>query len=205
MASEQKKPVLRFKDLVTASGLDRLANAVQASNEQVADIHALAARYLANHPSLADLPIGKTTSGGFYDFRNNRLALGSGDPDVFSHEVEHAIRLKDAPGFYKNLLGLSKKMVLLNNVAAVPASMAIAKLIKDEKLREKALLGSAALGTLAAAPNLFEEAVASARALGKSNDRLRTALKLSPAFGAHLLHDMTAPGLYYGFSGLGKD
>ena len=205
MPDSTSQSPLRFKDLVTASGLSRLAKAVEASNEQVAAIHSLASRYLKENPELAGIPVGKTRSGGYYDFKNDRLALSSGDPDIFSHEVEHAVRLRDASPGYKNLLGLSKKLVALNNIAAVPAAMAMAKLIEDPKLREKALMGSAALGTVAALPNLFEEAVASSRALGKSKDRLRTAITLGPAFGAHALHDLTAPGLYYGFSGIGKD
>ncbi len=205
MADQIATSPLRFKDLVTAAGLDRLARAVEASNEEVANIHSLATNYLASNPGLSDMPVGKTQSGAYYDFIKNRLALSSGDPDVFSHEVEHAIRLKDKSSLYKTLLGLSKKVVSINNVAAVPAALAMSRLIEDPDMREKALLGTAALGTIAAAPNLFEEAIASTRAVGNSSDQLRTMLKLGPAFGAHALHDMTAPGLYYGFSRLGKD
>ena len=204
MNERTEETPLRFKDLVNAAGLSRLARAVEATNEQVADIHALAADYLQSNPGLADIPIGKTQSGAYYDFKNNRLALSSADPDVFSHEVEHAIRLKDKSSAYKALLGLSKQVTALNNIAAVPAAMAISKWVEDPALREKLLLGAAGLGTAAAAPNLFEEAVASSRALGRSRDKLRTAITLGPAFGAHALHDLTAPGLYYGFSGIGQ-
>lgn len=197
-------PSLTLGDLVSLPGLKRLAAAVEASPEEVAEIHALAVGYVSENPHLATLPIGKTEGSSYYDVGNNRLALEDGNPDVFSHELEHAVRLSTASDAYKAILAASKKLTRVSNFAVGPTAAAVSMLIKDQALKENIMRGAALLGAASAAPNLFEESVASGRAFSKSTNKLRTLRKLAPALGSHAMHDLTAPGLLLGFANLGR-
>jgi hypothetical protein len=195
---------LTLGDLVSLPGLKRLADALAASPAEVAEIHSLASGYVRDNPHLATLPIGKTDGSAYYDVASNRLALEDGNPDVFSHELEHAVRLSTASDAYKALLSASKKLTRVSNFAAGPTAAAISMLVKDQALKENIMRGVALLGVASAAPNLFEESVASGRAFSKSTNKLRTLRNLAPAFGSHALHDLTAPGLLLGFANLGR-
>ena len=204
MPSGNLREALKLRDLATPSGMQRLSDAVNASPDEAQAISKLVEKYLSQDETLGNIPVGKTEGGAYYDIKNRRIALSSGAPDVFSHEVEHAVRLSGASKAYKALLAMSKKFTAFNNVAAGPAAAAISMLVKDRALEQNLMRGAAALGAASAVPNLLEEAVASGRAYSKSDNKYRTIKKLLPAFGSHALHDLAAPGLFLGLSNVGK-
>jgi hypothetical protein len=197
-------PTLRFKDLVTAAGLERVNKAFSSSPEELAALQGSAAQALSRKPDLASTEVGRTQEGGFYDYVHDQLALSTGDPEVFRHEVEHAIRLKGASEAYKKLLSLTKRITRLNNFASAPAALALTKLVDDQEKRRQILRGLALVSAGLAVPNLLEEGAASLQAIKHSPSKINTTISMLPGFLSHSVHDLAAPGVYLGFSELGK-
>ena len=196
---------LTLGQLTKAKGLVRFAKALNASPEDMVRVNSVAKQYVQDNPNLKDLKIGKSTSGDFYDIKNNRVALSSSDPDILSHELGHAARLSDASSTYKKLLNTSRTVNKYLSAGALPIGGAISYSSHiAEKNRAPLLKGLAIATAITALPNLAEEALASADAVRKSTEKIKTLTRLVPGFGAHALHDLGGAGAYALFNQLAK-
>lgn len=196
---------LTLGDLTKATGLVRFAKALNASPEDIVRVNSIAKKYTEQDPSLSDLRIGKSTSGDFYDIRNNRIAVSSSDPDILSHELGHAARLHGASASYTNLLKGSKILNKVIGAGAIPIGGAVSySNAVSDKNRSTLLRGLAVASAVSALPNLAEEAMASAAAVRNSTEKLKTLGKLLPGFGSHALHDLGGAGTYLLFDKLTK-
>ena len=187
---------LRFKDLVSISGVQ---GAYGPSEEEAlhSQIAHRAAILIDKYPHLADTRVVRSGRDS-YDYINDVINVKSRDADVLHHEMEHAASLAEASDTYKKLLSVSQSAVRLNNTFALPAVLALTKGIEDKKKKRliyKTLIGAS---SLAAVPNLWEEAKASANVVLDSPDAISSATKLLPALAAHAVHDLAGPGIYLG-------
>lgn len=188
-------PGLRFKDLLSAAGVDATYGG-DISPEQQSSISQRAAKYLEKYPELAELSVRPDSADGF-NYRDNVLHLSRVDPDVLAHEAEHAKALAN-DDLYKKVLAISRKASDISNAAALPALFGLVPMIDDPAKRRHILGILAGVNTALAVPNLFEEAKASTRVVMDSPDKLHSVSVLAPAFASHLLHDMYGTGLYLG-------
>ena len=196
---------LTLGQLTKAKGLVRYAKALNASPEDMVRVNSIAKRYIKTNPNLADLKIGKSTSGDFYDIQNNRVAISSSDPDILSHELGHAARLSESGSAYKKLLSISRGVNKYLSAGALPIGGAISYSSHiDESNRAPLLKGLAIATAVSALPNLAEEALASANAISKSTEKIKTLTRLVPGFGSHALHDLGGAGAYALFNQLAK-
>jgi len=200
-----KAAPLTIGALTTASGLTRAAKALNASPEDMVRIYSYSKKFIEDEPSLADMQVGKSSGGSFYDIDKKRLALGTSDPDVFAHEVGHAQRLHDAGDTYKSILKGSKALTRLLGTAALPGAAALTYSPSvDDSSKKTILRGLAAASALAALPNLVEEVAATSNALANSTSKLRTLKNLAPGLASHSLHDLSGAGTFSLFSHLQK-
>lgn len=197
---------LKVKDLTTAAGLTRAAKSLNASPEDMVRFYAYSKGYIEEDPRLGDISIGKSSGGDFYDIDKNRIALSSSDPDVYAHEMGHAERLHDSSGFYKGVLKGSKAVSSMLNLGSIPIGGAVTYTEGlTSNTKKNILRGLASASALAALPNLVEEVGATANALGKSNEALRSLRKLAPGLASHSFHGLSGPATYYLFSKLNKE
>lgn len=187
---------LRFKDLASISGV----HTVYGPSEEEKAPSQMANRVkgiLSKYPELGDVKVYRSNRDA-YDYINNAIHVRSRDADILAHEMEHAASLRDASPTYKKLLAVSQSAVKLNNTFALPALVALGNTIEDPAKKRavyKTLLG---LSAVAAAPNIWEEAKASANVVMDSPDQIQSLKTLLPAFGSHLVHDLTGAGVYLG-------
>jgi hypothetical protein len=196
---------LTLGDLTKAKGLVRAAKALNASPEDMVRINSIAKKYINDDPGLSELSIGKSTGGDFYDIKNDRIAIRSADPDILSHELGHAARLRDSSDIYKSILRGSKAINKVLGVGSIPIGGAISysKSIDDGN-RSGILKGLAIANAITSLPNLAEEALASAHAMSNSTNKLKTLTTLLPGFGSHALHDLGGSGTYLLFDQITK-
>jgi len=194
---------LTLGDLTKAKGLVRFAKAMNASPEDMVRVNSIAKKYIHENPKLKTLNIGKSTSGDFYDIKNNRVALSSSSPDILSHELGHANRLSESSSAYKTLLKGSRTLNTILGAAAIPIGGAVSysPAISD-KNRAGILKGLAVASAVTALPNLTEEALASANAIRNSTEKIKTITKLLPGMATHALHDLGGAGTYVLFNQL---
>lgn len=187
---------LRFKDLASISGVQ---GAYGPSEEEAlhAQIAHRAALLINKYPQLADTRVVRSGRDS-YDYINDVINVKSRDADVLHHEMEHAASLSKSSDTYKKLLAVSQSAVKLNNTFALPAVLALTKGIEDEKKKRRIFRTLIGASSLAAAPNLWEEAKASANVVLDSPDAMSSAVKLLPAFAAHAAHDLAGAGVYLG-------
>lgn len=196
---------LTLGQLTKSQGLARFAKALNASPEDIVRVNSMAKKYIESNPNLENLRIGKSTSGDFYDIKNNRIALSSSDPDILGHELGHAARLSDSSTTYKKLLNASRTVNKYLGAGALPIGGAISYSSHiDDKNRAPLLKGLAIATAITALPNLAEEALASANAVRKSTEKIKTLTRLVPGFGAHALHDLGGAGAYALFNQLAQ-
>jgi len=202
MRSSKKRPgeydaPLTLSDLTKARGLVRAAKALNASPNDMVRINQVARSYLKEDPSLSTLVIGKSTGSDFYDIKKDRVAISSSDPDILSHEIGHAVRLRNSSNTYKNVLTGAKALNKFLAKGALPVGGAVSysKAVSD-KNRGTILTGLAAASVLSAIPNLTEEVMASTRALKNSTNKLQTLAKLAPGLSSHALHELGGAGTY---------
>lgn len=194
---------LTLRDLASASGLVRFSKAMNASPEDAVRVHSIAKKYLEDRPELSTLRIGKSTSGDFYDFKNNRLAVSTSDPDILNHELGHAKRLMGASSVYTGLLSHSKTLNSLLNKGSLPIGGSISYSNSIESKDKPILLKTlAAASVISALPNLAEEVLATSNAVANSTEKLKTLTSLLPGLGSHALHDLSGAGTYLLFNRL---
>ena len=195
---------LTLRDLTNAKGLLRLAKATNAPAEDLLEIKRMATNFVNSSPEIADLNIGKSTGGNFYDINKNRVAVSSSNPAILAHEIGHASRLHDSSNFYKKLLMKSRALNATLNASSIPVATLVSSSDMDKETKSTILSGLAAVTAISAIPNLAEEALASASAIRNSTDKLRTATKLLPGMAAHSFHDLYGAGGYLLLNRLSK-
>lgn len=187
---------LRFKDLASISGVHTVYG--PSGEEKTPSQIALRVKgILEKYPELRDVRVYRSNRDAF-DYINNAIHVKSRNADILAHEMEHAASLRDASPLYKKLLAVSQGAVRVNNTFALPALVALGNSIEDpakKRLVYKTLLGVSAV---AAVPNIWEEAKASANVVIDSPDKIESLKTLLPAFGSHLAHDLTGAGIYLG-------
>ena len=190
---------MRIQDLATTSGADRLRLALGLDEDQLDKIRTLARSMSGAHTHINDTYVGKSAPNvSFYDYKNNRLGIGHSSSDVLAHEMGHAASLAKSSELYKSILRGAKGLSRMSNTAALPLASFVSlnpKLTRDQKedILNKAVIAS----SLVAAPNIFEELNASAKAIYHSPTKFRTALSMVPGIASHTLNDFTAPATYY--------
>ncbi len=181
---------LRLKDLASAQGALRLQKALGSTDAQAAESLVYAQKYLKDHPQLAGLEIGRA-SQSFFDHDRSRIGLSSSDPSILAHELGHAADLGLEPSLYKNVVTpRSKQLVNLLDRVALPGAVALSTLV-DSDTATKYLNYTSAVAAAAAAPNLYNEAIATHLAASKSNNYLKTLSKLAPGFIEHGFHSLS--------------
>jgi hypothetical protein len=181
---------LRLQDLASAQGALRLQRALGSSDAQAAESLVYAQKYLKDHPQLAGLEIGKA-SQSFFDHDRPRIGLSTPNTPVLAHELGHAADLGLSPSLYKNVVTpRSKQLVNLLDRVALPGAVALSTLVNSDTAT-KYLNYTTALAAAAAAPNLYNEAVATHIAASKSANYLRTLSKLAPGFIEHSFHSLS--------------
>jgi len=196
---------LTLRDLASANGLVRFSKAMNASPEDAVRVHSIAKKYIKENPNLSSLRIGKSTSGDFYDFKNNRLAVSTADPDILSHELGHANRLSDASTFYTGLLRGTKSMNSMLNKGSIPLGGSVSYSNAIDKKDKPILLKTlAAASVLSALPNLAEEVLATSNAVSNSTEKLKTLARLLPGLGSHAINDLSGAGTYLLFNRLSE-
>ena len=181
---------LRLKDLASAQGALRLQRALGSTDSQAAESLVYAQRYLKDHPHLSGLEIGRSTQS-FFDHDRSRIGLSTSDSAILAHELGHAADLGVAPSLYKNVITpRSKQLVNLMDRVALPGAVAISTLV-DRDTATKYLNYTSAVAAAAAAPNLYNEAMATHIAASKSNNYLKTLSKLAPGFIEHGFHSLS--------------
>ena len=162
-------PPLTLRDLSKAQGLVRLNKALGGGDTDMARILAISNKYLKDDPDLARLTVGMSNNGDFYDINKNRVGLTSTNPDVFAHEVGHALDMQSKSDFYKNqVLKGSRRLNDLLNYSSMPAAGLIATSKLEDATKNKLLLGMAGVSLASALPNLTAEAAASINAYHRS-------------------------------------
>lgn len=190
---------MRIQDLATTSGADRLRLALGLDEDQVSKITALVNSMTDSNPHIRDTYVGKSSPNtSFYDFKNNRLGIGHASSDVLAHEMGHAASLANSSDLYKNMLRGSKKLTRISNNIALPLASFISLNPKLSKEQKESLLTKATIASgLLAAPNIFEELNASAKAVYHSPTKFRTAINMIPGIVSHSFNDATAPSTYH--------
>lgn len=157
----------------------------------------IARSFLTSNPGLNRTSIGRSSSGSFYDFSNNRLGVNTDSPDVLAHELGHAARLSEASELYKGILGTSKRLSRVNNLLSMPLASIVALNKSTDLDTRRDILKKMAIGSaILSSPNIFEELAASAHAVRHSDTPIRTALRVAPGMVSHLMNDGTAPLTY---------
>ena len=193
-----------IKDLANSDNAQLLSKVLGTGDiESISRAKKIALNFLANNPSIASTRIGRSSSGSFYDFSNNRLGVDTDSPDVLAHELGHAARLSEASDAYKSVLGVSKRLARINNLISMPLATIVALNKGSSNEDKRSLLKGLTLVSAAlTAPNIFEELAASAHASANSDTPIRTAIKVMPGMASHLLNDSTAPLTYFALNNL---
>ncbi len=193
-----------IKDLADTNNAQLLSKVLNTGDiNSISRAKRIALNFLASNPSIANTRVGRSSSGSFYDFANNRLGVDTESPDVLAHELGHAARLADASELYKRVLGSSKRLSRLNNLVSMPIATMVALNKNSSNEDRRALLKTLGLASAALTlPNVFEEVAASAHAAKNSDTPLRTSVRVLPGMISHLLHDSTAPLTYLALNNL---
>ena len=177
---------LTLRNLATAKGAVRLREALGGSDEDYARMLVLSNKYLKDNPDLAPLTIGTSRKGSFYDHKKNRVGLSSSNPDVFSHELGHAVDLGASSNFYTNIITpYSKRLSWALNQAALPAAVAVAASNLQETTKQRLFNYAKGLAAISAAPNVINELRATHIASKNAPSYAGSLARLSPGLVAH--------------------
>jgi len=191
-----------LQSLQSAPGLAALASRVGNVDsffndpEHAKEIPETIARFLEQNPSLADVKVETNPDirGGYYP-NEDAITLGVVNPAVVGHETAHAENVRKAP-LYRKILGIADTVARINNVAAIPAMLAIRAFVGDPETRREILNILAGASAAIAAPGLVEEFGASAAAVKNAPDKLQAVKTLLPAFLQHALVSSMPVGVY---------
>jgi len=121
--------------------------------------------------------------------------LGVVNPAVAAHELGHARNMRNSK-IYGRVLQAAQGVTNVNNVAALPAMLAIRTLIGDQDTRREVLNILSGASAALAAPGLVEEMGASLEAVRNVPDKLQAVKTLIPAFLTHAMHAMKPVMVY---------
>lgn len=153
-------------------------------------------RILAANPSLADVKLetNPEIQGGYYPGRD-AITLGVVNPAVIGHEAGHAENVRKAP-LYSKILRIANTVANINNVAAIPAMLALRAFVGDPDTRREILNILSGASAAIAAPGLVEEFGASIAAVKNAPDKLQALKTLIPAFLQHAAVSSIPVGVY---------
>jgi hypothetical protein len=191
-----------LQSLQSAPGLAALASRLGGVDsffhdpEHAQEIPATIARFLKQNPSLADVKIESNPDipGGYYPGKDT-ITLGVVNPAVVGHETAHAENVRKAP-LYRKILSIANTVASINNIAAIPAMLAIRAFVGDPETRREILNILAGTSAAVAAPGLVEEFGASAAAVKNAPNKLQAIKTLIPAFLQHALTSSMPVGVY---------
>lgn len=153
-------------------------------------------RFIKQNPSLrnVDIEVSPGIPGGYYPGRD-AITLGVLNPAVIGHETAHAENLRNAP-LYRKILNVANTVARINNVAAIPAMLAIRTFVGNPETRREILNILAGTSAAIAAPGLVEEFGASATAVKNAPNKLQAIKTLLPAFLQHAAVSSLPVGVY---------
>lgn len=191
-----------IQSLTTAPGLGMLARRLGGVSsfyhkpESIAGVAETVKNFLRSDPRLKDvkLQVRPGTQGGYYPGQD-LVTLGVVNPAVAGHELAHAHNLRKAR-VYGKVLQAAQGVASVNNVAALPAMLAIRTLVGDPDTRREVFNILSGVSAAVAAPGLVEEMGASVEAVKNAPDKLQAVTSLIPAFLTHAVHSMK-PTLIY--------
>jgi hypothetical protein len=165
--------------------------------DKAQELQAVAASAIARNPEIANTPLKVVPNfpNAQYDPKTGTILLGICNPAALAHEIEHLHNLSPK-GMYQKLIGVTQGLTRINNVAAIPAVLALRAFIKDPVHRNDILNTLAGVSSAIAAPGITEEMSASVSALKNNPNRLAAMKTLMPALMAHVAQSM-APSLIY--------
>jgi hypothetical protein len=191
-----------IQSLTTRPGLGALSQGLSGVSsfyhepQHVADIAKTVKRHLADDPRLKDvrLQVRRGIQGGYYPKRD-LITLGVVNPAVVGHELAHAKNIRKSR-IYGKILMAAQGMANVNNVAAVPAMLAIRGLVTDKDTRNEILNILSGASAAVAAPGLVEEVSASVDAVKLAPNKLQAVKSLIPAFLTHAVSSLAPVGVY---------
>lgn len=191
-----------LQSLQSAPGLAALASRLGSVDsffhdpEHAQEIPETIKRFVEQNPSLADVgvEVNPDITGGYYPGKDS-ITLGVVNPAVVGHETAHAENVRKAP-LYEKILTVANTVARINNVAAIPAMLAIRAFIGDPETRREILNILAGASAAFAAPGLVEEFGASAAAVKNAPNKLQAIKTLLPAFLQHALVSSMPVGVY---------
>ncbi len=192
-----------LQSLATTSGLSDLGKNLGGVDsfyhegvEALPAIRQLIKEEIESDPRLSDISI-RTTPGlhGGYFPGKDAIALGVINPAVVAHELGHAKNLRKSQ-IYRKILMTANNIARLNNIAALPAMLAIRALVEDKDTRDEILNILTSVSAIAAAPGLVEELSASIDAVKHAPNKLQAIKTLLPAFIHHSLSAAVPAGVY---------
>jgi len=196
MAISTLKTLADAPDLAALVSRLRGVDSYYNEPDSVPEIPEAIRRILESNPALADVRVETNPDirGGYYPGRDT-ITLGVVNPSVIGHEAGHAENVRKAP-FYSKLLRIANAVASINNVAAVPAMLAIRAFVGDPDTRRQILNILAGTSAAVAAPGLVEEFGASAAAVKNAPNKLQALKTLIPAFLQHAAMSSIPVGVY---------
>jgi len=190
------------QSLTTASGLAELASQLREAKgyyhdpESLGDVKETVSRILAAHPELSGmrLKLDPRISGGYLP-GSDTIMLGVVNPSVIAHELAHAGNLRAAP-LYSKILRVVNRAAELNNVAALPAMLALRVFVDNHARRSEIFNILSGASSVLAAPGLTEELGASIEAVKDAPNKAQALKTLIPAFLQHTVHALAPTGIY---------
>jgi hypothetical protein len=164
--------------------------------ESAGDLPEVIKRILANNPSLKDVKvqINPKMLGGYFP-STDTISLGVVNPAVIAHEAAHAENVRKAP-LYRKILDVATAISRINNVAAIPAMLALRAFVGDPDTRREIFSILSGASAAVAAPGLVEEMSASMTGFKNSPDKVQALKTLIPAFLTHALTSSMPVGIY---------
>lgn len=191
-----------IQSLTTRPGLGALSRGLSGVSsfyhepEQIAAVAETIKRHLKDDPRLKDvkLRVQRGIQGGYFPKRD-LVTLGVVNPAVVGHELAHAKNIRKSR-VYGKILMAAQGISNVNNVAAVPAMLAIRGLVGDKDLRNEILNILSGASAAVAAPGLVEEVSASVDAVKHAPNKLQAVKSLIPAFLTHAVSSLAPVGIY---------
>lgn len=191
-----------IQSLTTRPGLGALSRGLSGVSsfyhepERISAVAETVKRHLADDPRLKDvkLQVRRGIQGGYYPKRD-LVTLGVVNPAVVGHELAHAKNIRKSR-VYGKILMAAQGIANVNNVAAIPAMLAIRGLVDNKDTRNEILNILSGASAAVAAPGLVEELSASVDAVKLAPNKLQAVKSLIPAFLTHAVSSLAPVGIY---------
>jgi hypothetical protein len=199
--------LFKLKDLTKEETLKRVYVVVSKTSSlfnkdlhELPKIKAVVDKYVMEYPWIGEYPIRILPSfpNAYYNFDKHEFALGLFNAAILSHEIEHAISLKEAKA-YSKLLSISKALNTITSSFGIPVFLGTALKHNNPDLSDKVNTGYdilSATSGLSALPSLYEEGKANVSAILHNPEKLDTLKTLLPAYGTYLINTAVPISFY---------